>query len=153
MPKLDTTMSKFGTSYDINAINNLALKAGLKPLTPEQVKSMTPKELKSYLKTASKELAMNRRQVRGLSRQFRRNAKLTTSENYKQAQLMHGTIRQAIGEAGTLGAQAIAQNAITRDSSAKSAIEQNTDGGTVSKEDPTNTEKGPVYSKRGRKEE
>jgi hypothetical protein len=151
----DTTMHRFGTSYDINAINKMAIKAGMKPLTAEQVKTMKPSELKAYLRQAKEALKLNRVNFRRISGQMRKNAKLTTSENFKQAQLMHGTLRQAIGEAGTLGAQAIATSAITRGKSeAPSAITQNTDGGTVEQSTgDTDTEKGPVYSYHGREEE
>jgi indole-3-glycerol phosphate synthase len=151
-------MSGF-TPYDLNALNNFATKNGIKPLTLDEFSKMTPKERKNYVKIGAKTSRVNRRDFHKFSKDVRKNAKLTASENLKQAQLMHGTIRQGLIEMGALGAQAIGQglsNSNVR--SISSAIKQNTDGGTSEGDyDVPPTEKGPVasvkYSYNSRKED
>jgi len=156
-PSGQTTMSAFGSTYDLNAINKMAVSLGIKPLTPKQIKSMSRVEINRYLRAGKRAGIATTKVVKKSGKEFRKNAQAVMSENYKQAQLMHGTIRQALGEAGTLGAQALATNAISRGTQASSAIQQNTDGGTVPQkgdnEDSTLTEHGPVYSYKGRKED
>lgn len=151
---------KVNVAYDINTLNKMAMKNGLKPLSPEKLKGMTKQQINQYLKVARKVQRMNREDRRNSSRTFRRNAKAVASENLKQSELMHGTIRQGLAELGTLGTEGIGAglgSAISRGQSAANAITQNTSGGTVekdNKDDESNsTEQGPVYAYKGRKED
>lgn len=151
-------LTGIGRTYDINTINKLAMRNGIKPLTIDQFKSMSKKQLNDYLKATKKVNRIARADRRSSSRTFRKNAKSIASENLKQAQLMHGTIRQGLAELTALGTEGIGGaigSAITRKSSASDAISQNTGGGTVSGDygDGSNTEQGPVYAYKGRKEE
>lgn len=149
-------------AYDINTLNKMAMRNGLKPLDPAKVAGMTKSQIKQYLKVAGKVQAMNRKDRRNSSRVFRKNAKAVASENLKQAQLMHGTIRQGLVELGGLGTEGIGGavgTAITRELSAPNAIDQNTGGGTVEKDKddnkggPGSTEQGPMYAYKGRRED
>lgn len=156
-----TYTGKVGVAYDINTINKLAMRSGLKPLSPNQLKTMSNKQISQYLKAASKVQRMNRADRRSSSRTFRKNAKAVASENLKQSELMHGTIRQGIAELGILGTEGIGAGAgsaaISRQQSASNAITQNTGGGTVARDDDeennNHTEQGPVYAYKGRSED
>lgn len=163
MAKPTSMTGKVGVAYNINTINSLAMKSGQKPLTPDQLKGMTKAEVKAWIRQVSKVNAMNRRDRRSSSRTFRKNARAVASENLKQAQLMHGTIRQGLAELGTLGTEAIGGHLGVQ--YASNAIKQNTNGGTVEnpgKDDDSGDqhlpEDGPInkgakrYSYSGRKE-
>lgn len=155
---VNTIVSQFGKVYDPNAINNLAMKLRLQPLTVDQIKSMTDDQIKNYLMQGKASNKDTTKTIKEISRTLRTNAKAMTSENLQQAKLMHNTVRQGLAELGTLGAQLIGTSAITKRKQAESAVDQNVSGGTdssigSSKSDPTVNYSASEFSFKRRKEE
>lgn len=124
--------ASLGTPYDINALNKLATKYGVKPLTLEQYQQLGYKGTLDYLKTGHKADMNAAKVMKEVSKIFKSNAKAVASENLKQAQLVHGTIRQGLAELGGLGAQIAAQ---VGGRNIVKAVSQNTNGGTRKEND------------------
>lgn len=134
-----------------------AQKNALPTLTKEQIKNMTPEQIEKY---NAKRARVNNRLVRKTQRYGRRAAKLDQSLELKQAQLVHGTIRQGLAELAGIGSEGVGGYAITKGVESANAVKQNTSGGM--KDDEPDTESvdvtggnGPVArgAKRGRREE
>lgn len=122
-----------------NAINTLLKGMNQQPLSLADFKAMNPKQVKQYENHLKRMMNSNSKQFKSLARTARKNARTATSEEFKQKQLLHTTIRQGMANASAAATE------ILGPAGAKSiinAVKQNTDGG-IRESGDKDTEKDP----------